>query len=63
MMHFDKFLTKPQVEDSEEFAAFETWYGVPFKDYYNEVRKEERIFAARKAKIMENRYCIDDFLD
>lgn len=58
MMHFDKFLTSPQVEDSEDFAAFEAWYGVPLEQYCKEIQKEDK-----RAREIRKRYEIDDFLD
>lgn len=58
MMHFDKFLTVPQVEDSEDFAAFEVWYGVPLEQYCKEIQKEDK-----RVKEIRKRYEIDDFLD
>lgn len=62
MMHFDKFLTAPQVEDSEDFAAFEAWYGVPLEEYCEEIRKEDRK-AREMTEKRRKRYEIDDFLD
>lgn len=60
MMHFDKFLTAPQVEDSEEFAAFETWYGTPLEEYYEEVKREDKAILKRK---MEKSFTFDEYLD
>ena len=62
MMHFDKFLTAPQVEDSEEFAAFEAWYGVPLEEYYEEIKKEDKKAREYREKARK-RFKIDDFLD